>query len=86
MVIDKEDPLHKIIINNNEITVAKDEELLGIFLDEELDKDEELLGIFLDSKLNIESHISSLCKKAGHEINSLARINIYLKSDQRNVH
>ena len=71
MVIDKEDPLHKIIINNNEITVAKDEELLGIFL---------------DSKLNIESHISSLCKKAGHEINSLARINIYLKSDQRNVH
>ena len=70
MVIDKEDPLHKIIINNNEITVAKDEELLGIFL---------------DSKLNIESHISSLCKKAGHEINSLARLNSYLKSDQRNV-
>ena len=70
MVIDKEDPLHKIIINNNGITVAKDEELLGIFL---------------DSKLNIESHISSLCKKAGHEINSLARLNSYLKSDQRNV-
>ena len=39
--------------------------------------EEKLLGIFLDSKLNFESHIGSLCRKAGQKN--------YLTSDQRNL-
>ena len=35
---------------------------------------EKLLSIFLDSKLNFESHVGSLCRKAGQKINALARL------------
>ena len=34
--------------------------------------EEKLLGIFLDSKINFQSHIGSLCRKAGQKINVLA--------------
>ena len=46
--------------------------------------EEKLLGIFPDSKLNFESHIASLCRKAGQKINTSARLKNYFKSDQRN--
>ena len=47
--------------------------------------EEKLLFIFLDSKLTFESHIGSLCRKAGQKINTLARSKSYLISDQRNL-
>ena len=46
------DPIHKIIFSNNEIDSSSEEKLLGIFL---------------DGKLNFDSHIKSLCKKAGQK-------------------
>ena len=71
MVIGSKDLSHKIImLNNNKITSSNEEKLLGIFL---------------DSKLNFESHIDSLCRKAGNKINALARLKNYLKLDQRNL-
>ena len=60
MVIGDDDPSHKVILNNNEISNSNEEKLLGILL---------------DSKLNFESYIISLCKKAGQELSALARIN-----------
>ena len=36
-------------------------------------------------KLNFGSQISSLSRKAGQNINALARLKNYLKSDQRNL-
>ena len=48
IVIDDDDPSHKITLNDNEIASSSEEKLLGI-----------LLG----RKLNFESHITSLCKK-----------------------
>ena len=56
---------HEIILNNNKITSSNEEKLLGIFLDREL---------------NFESHIGSLCRKAGQKINALARLKNYLTS------
>ena len=47
MVIDKEDSSNKIMLNNNEITIAEEEKLLGILL---------------SSKLNFEDHKFSLQK------------------------
>ena len=44
---------------------------------------EKPLGFLLDRKINSEAHISSLCKKAGHKINTIARLKTYLTSDQR---
>ena len=58
------------MLNNNKITSSNEEKLLGIFL---------------DSKLNFESHIGSLCRKAGQKISALARLKNYLTSDQRNL-
>ena len=64
IVFSDDDPTHKIILNNNEIASSNEEKLLGT-----------LLG----SKLNLESHISSLCKK----VSAIARINHYLTQDQK---
>ena len=68
IVIGDHDPNQKIILNNNEIVSSNEEKLLGILL---------------DSKLNFDSHITSLCKKAGQKLSALARINHYLTQDQK---
>ena len=70
MVIGSRDLSHEIMLNNNKITSSNEEKLLGIFL---------------DSKLNFESHIGSLCRKAGQKISALARLKNYLTSNQRNL-
>ena len=62
-MIGDDDPPHKIIFNNNEIASSNEEKLLVILL---------------DGKLNFDSHITSLCKKAGQRLSALARINYYL--------
>ena len=59
MVISGRDLSHEIMLNNNKITSSNEEKLLGIFL---------------DRKLNFESHIGSLCRKAGQKIRTLARL------------
>ena len=67
MVIGSRDLSHEIMLNNNKITSSNEEKLLGIFP---------------GSKLNFESHIGSLCRKAGQKINALARLKNYPISDQ----
>ena len=49
---------HKIILNNKEIGNSNEEKLSGVRL---------------DSKLNFNSHIISLCKKAGPKCGVLGR-------------
>ena len=68
IVIGGDDPIHKTIFNNNEIASSSEEKLLGILL---------------DGKLNFDSHIKSLCKKAGQKHSAFARINHYLTPDQK---
>ena len=68
IVIGDYDPTQKIDLNNNEIASSNEEKLLGILL---------------DSKLNFDSHITSLCKKAGQKLSALARISHYLIQDQK---
>ena len=68
IVMGDNDPSHKIILNNNEITSSREEKVLGIPL---------------DSKFKFDSIITSLCKKAGQEGSVLARINHYLTPDQK---
>ena len=70
MVIGSRDLSHEIMLNNNKIACSNEEKLLSIFL---------------ESKLNFESHIGSLCRKAGQKISALARLNNYLPSDQTNL-
>ena len=70
MVIGSRDLSHEFMLSNSEITSSDEEKLLGIFL---------------DSKLNFQSHIGSLCRKAGQKINALARLKNYLTSDLRNL-
>ena len=67
IVIGYNDRTQKIILNNNEIASSNEKKLLGILL---------------DSKLNFDSHITSLCKKAGQKLSALARINHYLTKDK----
>ena len=68
IVIGDNDPTHKIILNNNKIASSNVEKRLGILL---------------DSKLNIDSHITSLCKRGGEKLSALARINHYVPQDQK---
>ena len=70
LVIGSKDLSYEIILNNNEIIISNEEKVLAIFL---------------DMKLNFGSHISCLSRKTGQNINTLARLKNYLKSDQRNL-
>ena len=70
MVIGSVDLSHEIMLNNSKITSSNEEKLLGIFL---------------DSKLNFESNIAFLCRKAGRNVNALARLKNYVTSDERNL-
>ena len=70
IVIGADDPFHKIILNNNEIASSNEEKLLGILL---------------DRKSSFDSHITSLCKKAGQKLSALARKNHYLTPDQKSL-
>ena len=62
------DPSHKIILNNNDVSSSNKEKLLGIPL---------------DNKLDFDSHITSLCKKAGQKLSALARMNHLLIPDRK---
>ena len=66
-VIIDNDPSHKIILNNNGIASSNEKKLLGIIS---------------DSKLSFDSHITSLCKRAGQTLSALAKINHCLPPDQ----
>ena len=70
MVIGSRDSSHDIMLNNNKITSSNEQKLLLISP---------------DSKLKFESHIGSLCRKAGRKISALASVKNYLTSDQRNL-
>ena len=70
MVIGSRDLSPEIMLNNNKITSFNEEKLLGIFLDNEL---------------NFESHIGSICRKAGQKINAFARLRNPLSIDERNL-
>ena len=67
MVIGSRDLSYEIKLNNSKITDSNAEILLGIFL---------------DSKLNFESHIASLCRKAGQKSKCLSHVKElpYIKS------
>ena len=69
-MIGDDDPTHKIILNNNDIANPNEEKLLGILL---------------KNKLNLDSHITSLCKKASQRLSALARTNHYFTSDQKSL-
>ena len=58
MVIGNKNSPYKIMLKIKKITSSNEEKLLSNLL---------------ESKLNFESHISSLCRKAGQKINALAR-------------
>ena len=68
IVISGDGPTQKVILNNDEIASSNEEKLLGILL---------------YSKLNFDSHITSICQKAGQKLRALARINHYLTQDQK---
>ena len=68
IMIGNNDHVHKIILNNNKFASSNEEKILDILS---------------DNKLNFYSHITSLCQKAGENINGLARINHYLAPDQK---
>ena len=46
---------------------------------------EKLLGILIDRDLSFDKHIKSLCRKAGQELNALARISNCLTHDQKRL-
>ena len=48
-------------------------------------KYENWLGFKVDHKLNFNEHVSSLCRKASHKLNTLSRIASRITSDQRRL-
>ena len=38
-----------------------------------------LFGMEIDNKLNFEKHVTALCQKVGHQLNTLSRIHKYIE-------
>ena len=48
-------------------------------------KEEVILGITIDNKLIFDSHIKSMCRKAGQKLSALSRISPYLETDKKEL-
>ena len=48
-------------------------------------KEEVILGITIDNKITFDSHIKSICRKAGQKLSALSRISPYLKTDKKEL-
>ena len=48
-------------------------------------KKEVILGITTDNKLTFDSHVKSMCRKAGQKLSALARISPYLETDKKEL-
>ena len=48
-------------------------------------KEEVILGITIDNKLTFDSHIKSICRKAGQKLSALSRISPYLETDKKEL-
>ena len=48
-------------------------------------KNQKLLGVLIDSQLNFDEYLISLCKKAGKKLNALARLAKFLSLEQRKL-
>ena len=46
---------------------------------------EVVLGVTIDNKLTFDSHIKSICRKAGQKLGALLRITNYLNSSQKSL-
>ena len=46
---------------------------------------ENILGVNFDNKLNFNTHITKLCKKAGHKLHALARVSNFMSVNQKRV-
>ena len=66
--------------NNTESDILKFENVCS-----ENSKEEVMLGITIDTKLTFDSHIKSICRKAGQMLSALSRISPYLETDQKEL-
>ena len=48
-------------------------------------KEELILGITIDNKLTFDSHIKSICRKAGQKLSALSRVSPYLKTNKKEL-
>ena len=48
-------------------------------------KEEVILRITIDNKLTFDSHIKSICRKAGQKLSALSRISPYLETDKKEL-
>ena len=48
-------------------------------------KEEVILGITTDNKLTFDSHVKSMCRKAGQKLSALARISPYLETNKKEL-
>ena len=48
-------------------------------------KEKVILGITIDNKLTFDSHIKSICRKAGQKLSALSRILPYLERDKKEL-
>ena len=46
---------------------------------------EKILGVTIDSKLSFNEHIANICKTANKKLNTLGRINHYMKQNQKEI-
>ena len=73
------DKRHLLTSSSNKVSICVDNYNI------KSSKCEKILDIKIANKLNFNTHVDEICKKAGHKLNALSRVTLYMDLSKQRI-